>query len=608
MRKLYYIIPLVLCMLCQPDVCGSESTGLLKKKTPWQKMMRVLYEHGVDTIGMGVTTLVEVDVLSAAAPDLAKAFGVKCEPVQAYTKQELVGDVVCQYMQLKYTKQNEKHLYYRTRYSTDEDAYAEFIKAYPDSRYADEMLWKMNCIKAYWSWMTAMTEEACNLAYLHSRIVDNTPYVAFVPEYHYIVECSGTVEDWKLLMQTRANEGYTDCDAFMRFKQDHTGHLTGYNFFIDDSIRNCEDNQAWKVAKELNTIAAYRDYLSSYPAGEYADEVKRKIQDYESWADACEKGHYDAYSQYVFLHPLGDSVAVAKKCMRKIEEEEWNRIKHSKNWRDFHDYELKYPDGIYAAQAEEKMGDILNVQEVNMNELFSIVGLCAANDSGIVFLSNVNRGKDDISFDFYSTSNGKKRLVLSKTLRPGEFIHYNLRNGRYEVKIRNAGMKMPKFGFMDISSSIYSLQYYIFPTWASSLKAEDREKKYSNAEFSEKASAEENRISCVEQLKLKAFHSSDVILKKGVLVIFPDGFVDLNNTPAEKITGELLVQSKEVYCGLVEKDPDLTQLFLNAGCARLGLQVVLKSSISDKAEIVDFSANEVKAFARRLENQSGNSK
>ena len=602
------VISLVLYMLCSLNVNATETECFWGGKTPWQKMTTVLYNHGVDTVGMSVTTLIQADILNEAEQDLAKTFGVKSELGSTYSEHELIGNVICQYMQLKYTKQNEKHMYYRTRYSTDEDDYAKFIMAYPDSRYADEMQWKMNCMKAYWSWFEAMTEDACRLAYLHSKIVDNNVYEGFAPEYHDIVQYIQTVEDWELLMQARAANKYADCDAFTRFRRAHEGHLTGYTFFIRDSIDNCGHNQAWKAAKEANTIAAYRDYLSSYPAGKHAYEVRRKIRDYEDWTDAREKDNYDAYAKYEESHPNGDSVEIAKGFMRKMEETDWNRIKSSNNWKDFSDYIKKYPGGIYTMQADTKMKAIWNTPDVDMNKMFTIISPSSAKDSGLVFLSNIDNRKHDMTFEFYSMTNGKKRLVLSKTLHPGDYGSYKLKNGTYAVEISSPWNRhrkilesvIPTHGFMSIDNYIYALPYYIYDISDSTLSKEEREKMYTNAQMVEKTQTEALRLVALEMLQSTL--DEDAIIENRTYTFFSNGHIDLESTPIEYLKGDKAKESKESFFEFIESSPESSQrTFVALGWAGLGLRVVSKSSVTGKAEVVEFSRDEVRSFARKLE-------
>lgn len=500
MKKLS-IIPLVLYLLCSLNVNATETECFWGRKTPWQKMTTVLYAHGVDTTGMGVTTLVNADILNEAALDLAKTFGVKSELNGTYTKQELIGDVICHFMQLKYTKQTEKHAYFRVRYSTDEDDYARFIMSYPNSRYADEMQWKMNCLKAYWSWFEAMTEDACRLAYLHSKIVDNYFYEGFVSEYRDIVLYIQTVDDWELLMQARAENKYADCDAFTRFRRAHEGHLTGYNFFINDSILNCEHNQAWKAAKETNTIAAYRDYLSSYPAGEHTYEVKRKIRDFEDWSNARDNDNYAAYAKYVEQHPYGDSIARCKEIMqaiknqewhgikdskdwkavkrfcskygensqdstnsayqllRKLEEPEWKRAKRINTWESLSNFQDKYPYGYYYNEADEMKYNILsrNQKADITTDAFIAIGQCSSPDSSVVMIGNIS-GSNRMYRITIKRDGGDSKYYQVATM--GETAIFRMPNGRYRVMIECAGVES-HYGNILVSGNVYGALFSI---------------------------------------------------------------------------------------------------------------------------------------------------
>lgn len=590
MKKLS-IIPLVLYLLCSLIVNATETECFWKSKTPWQKMTIVLYAHGVDTTGMGVTTLVNADILNEAEQDLAKTFGVKNYLVQSYTSEEMVGNVLCQYMQLKYTKQNEKHMYYRTRYSTDENDYAKFIMSYPDSRYADEMQWKMNCMKAYWSWFEAMTEEACRLAYLHSKIVDNNVYEGFVSEYRDIIQYIQTVEDWEQLMLTRATKKYADCDDFTQFRRDHKGHLTGYSFFIDDSIRNCEHNQAWKTATEANTIAAYRDYLSSYPTGEHAYEVKRKICDYEDWAEARESGNHAAYAVYCENHPSGDSVGVARVLMHRMEESDWQRVKDSKNWLDFQVLLDRYPGGYYFDSATAAIKALFATPETNMNDVFETFGVCSVTDTGVVFIANNSKIESNLRFTF--TRRG--RTVLQRTLRSGESHQFKLKNGSYHVvvdnpdNIRFKGFSDPYaiHGNMTVSSNVYRFDYFSFPK---NDKTETLDKHtlaniYSDRKAEGRALAA--MYSYLEKSKITVWMNEYVCIKDRIFIWYTNGY-NTNQYKDVFLTGDALKENKKVFAN------EYRDIMLGLEAYSIPLRVVMFNSATQTNDVFEYSAAELK--------------
>ena len=76
-----------------------------------------------------------------------------------------------------------------------------------------------------------------------------------------------------------------------------------------------KDLQAWKAAKAANTIAAYRDYLTRFPSGEFREQADSAIRVIEqdlafrrddlAWQVALEKNTADGYKKYQADYPAG---------------------------------------------------------------------------------------------------------------------------------------------------------------------------------------------------------------------------------------------------------------------------------------------------------------
>ncbi len=85
-----------------------------------------------------------------------------------------------------------------------------------------------------------------------------------------------------------------------------------------------KDLQAWRTAKAANTIAAYNDYRTRFPNGEFQDKAQAAIRAIEqdlairrddlAWQVAEEKNTVEGYEKYQSDHPKGrHSVEVAGK-------------------------------------------------------------------------------------------------------------------------------------------------------------------------------------------------------------------------------------------------------------------------------------------------------
>ena len=602
---------MAISMLCMFNANAIETSCFWKSKTPWQKMLTVLDKHGVDTTGMNVASIVSCDVLHEAADDLAKVFGVKEEMswTTYYTKDIMVGDAICEYMKVKYARRNgEKYEYYKIMYSTDEDDFVRFASLYPNSKYRRDCGDKEWCLRAYWEWiLNCRTEANCSTAFEYSRHGDECRQEGYVTMAYAVMDYMDTYDDWQSLMAARAKNGYDDCEAFVRFKEEHEGYLSAYAYSIRDSVSQCRHRNAWKAATETNTIASYRDYLAAYPYGEYAYWVKKKIRDYEDWMEARDRDNYAAYQEYCENHPYGDSIKVANDAKKRIEDADWQRIKDTKNWMDISDYIKKYPNGYYTIQADEKMHALWGSAAINMNTLFNIVGFSAAKDSGIVFLSNIDKRGFELTFNLYFKGSSGKKLVKSKTLQPGEYCYFRIKNGIYEVEIsslpKNFHHKtIPTYGYMDIENYVYDLSYCMYDTKDSTLSTDKLMKKYSDPVATKRSQGAVSKVVAMEELKLlETSLGKEINVSNGICTIFLNGYVDLQKIPTVVITGKLLKESKEAFYGFVENNTDRIEVIKRVGKAGFGLRVVSVNSISGKAEIVEFTTKDVMSFANKLE-------
>lgn len=463
------ILPLLLGINTNTD--ASEWLG--KSKDPWHKMMVVLNEHGLDTTNMGVTTVVSDVTLNSAAADMAKTFGAK-KSAKTW-ESAMVGDVICYYMQQKYTKTNEKHEYFRTRYSTKAGDYARFLSLYPNSSYADEMLWKKILLSALSSWSSAMTANDCRLAQTESLSVSKCTYAGFYHEFTDLTQYVSTVNDWNALMQVRASGGHDDCDAFESFREQHRDHLSAYRHFIDDSIRLCRHANAWRTATKLNTVKAYREYLQAYPYGEFSFQAKNKIKDYEDWTTARQDGSHAAYVTYCEEHPNGDSADVARECMRSIEEPAWQnvsvayeRAKKASAQVSVRTMALKaidaflsaYKDGYHYSDATEMRYEMITAiqGESISNKSFQTYGRCSSPYSGIVFLGNIRATSNSITFTLRNKETGK---VYERNVKNGEYWTETLPNGVYSIVASCWDVEQNYSGTLTVSGRLYFLSLYV---------------------------------------------------------------------------------------------------------------------------------------------------
>lgn len=459
MKKLS-IIPLLLYILCSFNVNATETECFWKSKTPWQKMLTVLYNHGIDTAGMTVMTQVSCNILKEASDELDKKFGIKEGVIDwsACSENVRVGDAICEYMLIKYqNKSGEKYDYYKVRYSNNDYDFWSFLDKYPESRYSEELRQKKNCVEVCFLWrkMGEKTSGGDIVAmghafYKKSQKIESCNYEGFSPLVEDIKKYMKTVEDWDgLIAKRRKIKNYDDYSSFILFKDEHVDYLSSYQILVDDSIAQCKHNIAWKKARETNTIAAYRDYLSSCPKGEHVDEVKKKIRDYEDWMTTKEAGNHIAFVTYCSNHLDGDSIFAAKESMRLIEESEWRRLSadyeqsmkkrakvslKTKTLKSVDSFLDKYKDGYYYSKAADMQCKLIEaIQGSSISDTtFFHGGRCSSPYVGVVFIGNVRKSDNDLTV---TLKNRETNRVYRRTIKHGKYWTDTIPNGIYSIVV-----------------------------------------------------------------------------------------------------------------------------------------------------------------------------
>ncbi|MCB0598910.1 MAG: caspase family protein [Lewinellaceae bacterium] len=130
-----------------------------------------------------------------------------------------------------------------------------------------------------------------------------------------------------------------------------------------------KDLQAWKVARETNTIHACQAYLRQFPKGEFRGLAADRIQMLEQeaanrreeldWEIAKEKNDGEAYKNYLEKYPGGKYNEEAR---RWLAEEEWRKQKEAEARRKREEFENEQREAE-ARQLKESIGGLFGVEE-----------------------------------------------------------------------------------------------------------------------------------------------------------------------------------------------------------------------------------------------------
>jgi hypothetical protein len=96
--------------------------------------------------------------------------------------------------------------------------------------------------------------------------------------------------------------------------------------------RRRQDEEAWRRAVAAHTVAAYEDYLASFPNGGHipvarqavktlAEEETLRAADDQAWQAAKTTNSISGYEIYLAEHPTGAYLAAARRALRRLREE-----------------------------------------------------------------------------------------------------------------------------------------------------------------------------------------------------------------------------------------------------------------------------------------------
>jgi len=100
----------------------------------------------------------------------------------------------------------------------------------------------------------------------------------------------------------------------------------------------------WEKAKTVNTVAAYEEFLTKHPAGEYADQARLKIEDFH-FTDAKATNSVKAYEGFLEHHPGSKLAADARS---EIEQLYFDRARSQNTPAACGEFLQRYPTGLRA--------------------------------------------------------------------------------------------------------------------------------------------------------------------------------------------------------------------------------------------------------------------
>jgi hypothetical protein len=158
----------------------------------------------------------------------------------------------------------------------------------------------------------------------------------------------------------------------------------------------------WTVAKQANTIAAYKEFLTNYPDGAHAEDARNGIEALD-WKDAQTKGTVDAYEGYLKAHASGAHADAAKSGVESLDWEETG-AKGAGAFSAYVDFHRKYPDST-------RLTAVTADVECSQNRSISFGGYGLSGTAGMSSLNVDVRGHRELSGEYRADEAGALSLI-----------------------------------------------------------------------------------------------------------------------------------------------------------------------------------------------------
>lgn len=423
----------------------TSSTTFSESLTPYQFIKKIWKEQVNDSTDFSLLTVVPVETLNKISPLLKKEFKVKSD-FQFDSKTD-VGRVLTTLLKEKSKKSNAKNDFLVIRYSTDRHDFENYLKTYPDSKFAIEVRGRMICLKE------------CDLLRKAEKSKKRSDYEEFaklcagtsVCTYDGYKEISSknhvyasAIADWFALLDRKDKEDgiYKDFAIYL----EKYGQNSIFSKEATDSMNYYKDRYDWNIAKKSDSLNAYKKYLEHHNDGNFSWHAENKVKEFEMWEKAVASDKYEDYCTYYNEYPNGKFTQETIKKLKKEEDELWNKVKKSEGRStgtgDIFDPALveytmfvnKYPSGYYASEAQNKIAELRlapylkdtpTLGEMPKQGPYSTLGY------SLICLGNVDKSaKITVSL---SGPTG-----FSKTIAPGKYMWIKVKNGAYKILVQSS--------------------------------------------------------------------------------------------------------------------------------------------------------------------------
>jgi len=198
------------------------------------------------------------------------------------------------------------------------------------------------------AWIMALREDHPDAFRMY---LENFPNGMYIEEAHHLLDSLEDVFSWNDALEQNtidAYQVYLDQRPEGRYSDDARkaiGKMDRDERRAREAMSANNQMQAWKMAMQQNTVAAYRAYQEKYPNGEFVEEARNRITELEnamrrerveemdnkSWESALASNTLEAYQRYADRFPDGMHAREANTRIRELESNSNNQRRQEEN-------------------------------------------------------------------------------------------------------------------------------------------------------------------------------------------------------------------------------------------------------------------------------------
>lgn len=240
-------------------------------------------------------------------------------------------------------------------------AYSAFLDNYKKKKYCEIVELKIDSLTQEKDWLDAHIKDDISSYHEYQKRYPNGLYFnqanSNISRLKYLEKVS---EDWLATKQVNSIQAYKNfISEYPKEKQVFQAKQK-----LDSLLVN-QENQWWQKSLNIGTTEGYNNFIESFPESKYVMDAKNKIKEIEEdkkyyplWLPVEKKNNYYTYGEFISKYPDNKYAEMAKAKMQEIETINWKKTKNKNSLSSIRKYIDDFPFSSWNKDANQKISEI----------------------------------------------------------------------------------------------------------------------------------------------------------------------------------------------------------------------------------------------------------